>query len=89
MGWWTVQGTEDVVGDDAFTLLRDAAKEVAAAYERELGRCPTRTEWERLVHSALEPLRDLRSPAMCSLFAEDARPLAVQIVLAGADAEPK
>jgi hypothetical protein len=28
LGWWKVQGTDDLVGDDVFALMRDAAEEV-------------------------------------------------------------
>jgi hypothetical protein len=83
MGWWKVQGTQDLVGDDAFSLLRSATWEIAQLYEREFGRLPTRREWQLLVHDALEPERDLRSTVSKSLFAEDGRPHSVQIELEG------
>ena len=81
MGWWKVQNTDDVVGDDAFDTLRDATVEIAALYERELGRLPTRCEWQRLVQRALAPQGTLGFSDQSSLFAEHARPRAVEIVL--------
>lgn len=53
MGWWKVEGTEVVVGDDVFAVTDDAAQEVVRLYRDELGRLPTRSEWEVI-------LRDLR-----------------------------
>jgi hypothetical protein len=81
MGWWKVQGTEDIVGDDPFMILRDATEAIAKLYEREFGRMPSRTEWQALLQDALEPMTELRSPEQVSLFAENARPSAVEIML--------
>ena len=83
MGWWKVQNTEDIVGDDAFSILRAATREIAELYEREFERRPSRSEWQTLIHDALEPIRELRSTEEVSLFAENSRPEAVQIVLDG------
>ena len=81
MGWWKIQGTDDLVGDDVFNMLRQAAIDVAGEYLREFGRLPTRFEWQHLVQDALEPIGDLHSSRRDSLFAEQARPREVQIVL--------
>jgi hypothetical protein len=81
MGWWKVQDTDDVLGDEVFNILREAVKEVAGEYVREFDRRPTRSEWQRLIQDSLEPLEDLRSPSKESLFAENARPCAVEIIL--------
>ena len=61
MGWWKVQGTNDLVGDDPFSLLRNAAIAVAEAYYEQCERPPTRSEWERLIRDAVQPIRDLES----------------------------
>lgn len=79
MGWWKVQGTDDLVGDDVFGILRDAAKEVVQEYVREFSRPPTRTEWQRLIQDALEPMEDLDSSSRESMFAENSRPRSVEI----------
>jgi hypothetical protein len=76
-----VQESDDLVGDDVFDILRVAAKEVAEAYSRKFGRPPTRSEWQRLIQDALEPVESLDSSARTSLFAEGAKPIAVQISL--------
>lgn len=81
MGWWKVQGTENLVGDDVFSVLRDAAIAVNAEYRREFDRSPTRAEWEVLLHDALEPIERLDSPAKESILAEGGRPTAVTIEL--------
>jgi hypothetical protein len=81
MGWWKVHGTEDLVGDEVFQMLRDATMEVAAEYTKEFGRLPTRSEWQRLIQDALQPIGDLRSSEKESLFAENSRPREVQILL--------
>jgi hypothetical protein len=82
MGWWKVQATDDVVGDEVFSLLRNAAVAVAAAYQREFERPPTRTEWERLVRDAIEPVENLESSLKKSLIAgQKTGPRAVHILL--------
>jgi hypothetical protein len=74
-------GTEDTIGDDVFDILRTAAKEVARLYGRELGRPPSRSEWQRLIQDALEPVEELDSSDVRSLFVENARPRSIEIVL--------
>jgi hypothetical protein len=37
MGWWKVSGTDDVVGDEVYSLLRNAALAVASEYEQNFG----------------------------------------------------
>ncbi len=85
MGWWKVQETEDVVSDEVFSILRVATKEVAERYEREFGRPPSRSEWQRLIHDALEPVEELESTEVESLFVENSRPCAVEITLESID----
>ena len=82
MGWWKVRGTEDVVGDDVFSMLRNAALAVAATYLQEWERPPTVAEWERLFCAAIEPFEDLESRQRELLIAgKSARPKAVHISL--------
>jgi hypothetical protein len=81
MGWWKVQYTEDVVGDEVFTILREATKRIAALYEHELGRRPSRSEWQRLIQDGLEPVESMDSTEVRSPFVENSRPRAVEIVL--------
>lgn len=54
MGWWKVEGTPDVVGDEVFGLLTDATQAIAELYQKEFGRKPTRSEWQRLLQDSLE-----------------------------------
>jgi hypothetical protein len=81
MGWWKIENSDDLVGDDVFDMLRDATERVAAEYLREFGRRPTRSEWQHLIQDALEPIEDLNSAKQESLFAENSRPQKVEIVL--------
>jgi len=82
MGWWKVQGTEDVVGDEVFSLLRNAARAVAATYQQQFDRPPTAKEWELLFHDAIEPFEDLESSQKEFLIAgQNTRPKAVKIFL--------
>jgi hypothetical protein len=74
MGWWKVRDTNDLVGDDAFGVMRAAAKEVVSLYEQQHGRRPTRTEWQQLVFDALQP-RD----GGAAMFSEDVRPASVDL----------
>jgi hypothetical protein len=53
MGWWEVGDTENVIGDRPLDLLGNAALAIVAEYERELGRRPTKAEWEALLHAVL------------------------------------
>ena len=87
MGWWTVQNTEDLVGDEPFDILRQATIEICRLYEREFGRSPTRTEWQRLIQDALEPMEELESTRVEYLFKEKGRPRSVEIVLGGVASE--
>jgi hypothetical protein len=81
MGWWKVQGTDDLVGDDVFGILRRATTAVAEEYTRAFGRAPTRAEWGHLIQDALQPIVDLDSSSRQSLFAENALPRFIDIVL--------
>lgn len=81
MGWWKVEGTEHLVGDDVFSLVRQAAISVATTYEEEFGRLPTRDEWSILIRAALQPVQETAASEPISLFKEDARPDVVDIRL--------
>ncbi|MBK8999539.1 MAG: hypothetical protein IPM35_27780 [Myxococcales bacterium] len=83
MGWWKVEGTSDVVGDDVLSLLRTAALEVNSSYFNAFGRSPTRSEWERLMCEAVEPVEDLETDRKEFVIAEGSRPSRVKIVLDG------
>jgi len=81
MGWWKVQGANDVVGDEVCSLLREAALRVAVEYQREFARPPTRSEWERLLRDALQPIESLEPPSQQSVIADEvAQPSAVRIL---------
>ena len=73
MGWWKVDGTDDVVGDDAFGALRNAAIAVAEMYDAELRRRPTQTEWQSLVRDALEPIEEHGVESPSPMFHEGGR----------------
>lgn len=82
MGWWKVESSNDLVGDEVFSLLRSATLAVAAAYEEEWGRPPTRTEWERLVSDALQPAESLEASSTRTIIADsDSPPTGVNIVV--------
>jgi hypothetical protein len=87
MGWWKVQGSEDLVGDDAFRTMREAANEVVSLYRRDFDRAPTPSEWQRLIGEALEPIEDLESPRTQSMFNDRLRPREVQITVEPLDEE--
>ena len=89
MGWWKVQNTEDIIGDEVFDMLRDATIAIAQTYEREFGRAPTRSEWQLLMHDALEPVEELEPSSLKSLIAENVKPRAVRVLLEGLDADEK
>lgn len=54
MGWWKVQGTQNVLGDLPLDTLSTAVREVVSLYERGFDRRPTRAEWEVLLQAALD-----------------------------------
>jgi hypothetical protein len=82
MGWWKVRETENVVGDEVFSALRNAALAVAATYQHEFDRSPTIAEWEILFEHAIQPLEDLESSRKEYLIAgQMLRPTSVKISL--------
>ena len=53
MGWWKVQGTDNVIGDGPLEALEEAVAEILAQYQISHGRKPTKAEWESLLRAAL------------------------------------
>lgn len=53
MGWWKVEGTQDVIGDGVLDTLGGAVREIVEAYEAAFKRRPTRAEWEALLLGVL------------------------------------
>jgi hypothetical protein len=53
MGWWKVEGTQDVIGDGPLDALTDAMAEIVSQYRVEFNRRPTRAEWEALLTAVL------------------------------------
>jgi hypothetical protein len=49
MGWWKIEGTQNVIGDAPLDALGAAVREIVMLYEAALNRRPTRTEWEALL----------------------------------------
>jgi hypothetical protein len=62
MGWWKVEGTEHVVGDDPLDALGGAVADILAAYESEFARKPTKAEWEVLLLAVLGERDGTESP---------------------------
>lgn len=53
MGWWKANGTEDTIGDVPLDALGGAVSAVLAEYQAELGRKPTKREWEAMLCAVL------------------------------------
>lgn len=53
MGWWKVQGTDNVIGDGPLEALEEAVAEIVSQYQETLNRRPTKTEWESLLRAVL------------------------------------
>lgn len=53
MGWWRIEGSQNVIGDGPLESLGEAARQVVQAYEAEFKRRPTRAEWEALLLGVL------------------------------------
>lgn len=81
MGWWKVQDTEHLIGDDVLDILRDATTRIARRYFEEFDRVPTRAEWQILLRNGLEPIEDVDSGKQTWLTVEGSRPQEVQITL--------
>lgn len=53
MGWWKVEGTNNMIGDTPLDLLGEAVMGVVSGYEAAFKRRPTKTEWEALLVAVL------------------------------------
>jgi hypothetical protein len=53
MGWWKVQGTENVIGDAPLEALEGAVTQVLAEYRSTFCRLPTQVEWQSLLRAVL------------------------------------
>lgn len=53
MGWWKVEGTQNVIGDGPLDTLGAAVREIVGAYETTFKRRPSRAEWEALLLGVL------------------------------------
>jgi len=82
MGWWKIQGTASVIGDEPLDVLGEAVAGVVAKYQTAFGRRPTRDEWESLICTAL----GVEDPER-RLFAEDGHAKSVKIELLPNDAD--
>ena len=52
-------------------------------YQKEFGRSPKRSEWERLLHEAVQPVEQLTSSSKEFVTEEQAVPEAVKLILGG------
>lgn len=53
MGWWKVEGTQNVIGDGPLDTLGEAIREIVGAYDAAFKRRPSRAEWEALLLGVL------------------------------------
>jgi hypothetical protein len=53
MGWWKVEGTNNLIGDSPLDALGGAVDTVVREYQRAHGRRPTKKEWEALLYTVL------------------------------------
>lgn len=53
MGWWKVEGTQNLIGDAPLDTLSAAVCRVVADYQSSFGRLPTKAEWETLLEAVL------------------------------------
>ncbi|NUQ78996.1 MAG: hypothetical protein HUU21_36195 [Polyangiaceae bacterium] len=53
MGWWKIQGSDDVIGDGPLDVLTAAINDIISQYESEFNRQPTKAEWEALLTAVL------------------------------------
>jgi hypothetical protein len=64
MAWWKVYDTDDVIGDGPLQALGEAVLTVVAGYQAELGRPPTRGEWEHLLLASLGGMQASGTPVL-------------------------
>jgi hypothetical protein len=53
MGWWRVEGRNEVLGDEPLDVLGAAVTEVISSYQTRFNRKPTTAEWESLLLAVL------------------------------------
>ena len=53
MGWWKVQGTDNVIVDGPLEALEGAVAEILSQYQEAFNRKPTKAEWESLLRAVL------------------------------------
>jgi hypothetical protein len=53
MGWWKVEGTQNMIGDGPLDTLGAAVREIVGAYEAAFKRRPSGPEWEALLLGVL------------------------------------
>lgn len=53
MGWWKVQGTEHLIGDEPLDALGGAVAQAVSHYQSAFGRRPTSREWEAILVAVL------------------------------------
>ena len=53
MGWWKVEGTSAVVGDEVLDVLTGCVADVVELYRSAHGRKPSVEEWECLLSGVL------------------------------------
>lgn len=53
MGWWKVENTENLIGDQVLDILSSAVLGVVDEYQQKFGRRPTVAEWEALLFAIL------------------------------------
>lgn len=53
MGWWKVNGTDNIIGDGPLESLEGAILDVVAQYQEAFNRRPTKGEWASLLYAVL------------------------------------
>jgi hypothetical protein len=85
MGWWKVQGTDDIIGDGPLDVLGQCVSAIVDEYVAEFGRRPTPREWEALLQASLgadeEEYRPLDPPHLVAA-------VRLQVTDSSADKEP-
>lgn len=77
--WWKVQDTDDLLGEAPLATLGDALFSVAQQYQAELGRPPTRAEWEHLLVASLRGMQESGVPVLADGVLEEVRVLAHRV----------
>jgi hypothetical protein len=81
VGWWKIEGTANVIGDEPLDVLSGAVAGVVAKYQTAFGRCPTKDVKFPITRVAKTTWPDLNRTicsccvARCSRRNETIRPL--------------